>query len=97
MSDEWGDWHAHDGNRCPLPDGTYVQAVEADDGSFEGIVEKRPTRFGEVNVWDWADCAAQSVWEYRVIAYRIRKPRGLVILETLLADLPAPARPEVDA
>lgn len=32
-----------------------------------------------------------------IIRYRIRKPRGLTILEDLIADLPAPVGPKVDA
>jgi hypothetical protein len=42
--------------------------------------------------WDWTNS-----WECsRIIRYRIRKPRGLTLLENLIADLPAPVG-KVDA
>jgi len=36
-------------------------------------------------------------WPSLIIRYRIRKPLGLTILENLIADLPAPVGPKVDA
>ena len=85
MADEWGPWIEHDGRGCPLPDGVVVELVTADGERAAGIILK-----GEpgVNVWDWAECRAYRRWEWRLLRYRIRKPRGVIVLEALLADLP---------
>jgi hypothetical protein len=91
MSDEWGPWIEHSGRGYPVPPGTTVEAIER-SGRRE-IVTVR-WAFRSYNAWDWKtcpDCADQHV-----IRYRIRKPRGLTILQNLLAELPAPTRGRVE-
>lgn len=103
MSDreEWGPWIEHDGKSKPA-DGTVVHVVYATGTEMvrcvgvtkSGIAKTRrqlnywgPTY---ASAWLWAEpgrCAP-------IVRYRIRKPRGLTLLEDLIADLPAPVQPE---
>ena len=93
MSEEWGQWIEHDGNGCPCV-GMWVQAqfrnvrAHFSHGNFSGGVWEG--RAKGITNWTWPDPRGE------VIRYRIRKPRGLTILENLIADLPAPVR-KVDA
>lgn len=103
MSEEWGPWIDHDGKGCPCV-GEWVNGVER--SGFEDIwiagtcvvegdrVVGRTTDRGTDDCrWSW-DVPGNTVWpEYHIIRYRIRKPRGLTILESLLENLPE----EVDA
>ena len=87
MADEWGPWIEHDGiSWPPAPMGTIVHRVFSEAprrGIAKGRTEDvRPLCDGERGSWIGAAGAVQ------VIRYRIRKPRGLVVLESLLADLP---------
>jgi hypothetical protein len=79
---EYGPWIEHDGLGCPCV-GSFVHAVgycDIDDKSHEvwGIAEDNG---GES--WDWSNAP-----EYiRVILYRIRKPKGMQVLQGLLRDV----------
>lgn len=87
MSEEWGPWIEHDGKGCPCV-GQVVHLVLEDrfgcQAEFTGTPRSRTLRS-----WDWSYFPTFR----RVIRYRIRKPRGLTILEGLLENLPE----EVDA
>lgn len=89
MSEEWGPWIEHDGKGCPVKSGTIVMAeCEGPIGIFR-IVEAQALANGEG--WDWSLFGAimlDGTLNSRVIRYRIRKPRGLIILEKIIADLP---------
>lgn len=94
MSEEWGAWIEHDGKGCPCV-GQYAHVVSDCGDEFIGIVGSHP----QFNVsrypggsWNWKNRHLA-----RVLRYRIRKPRGLTILENLIADLPAPVGPKEDA
>jgi hypothetical protein len=89
--DEWGPWIDHDGRGCPCV-GKYSQWEMCSDIHWEIgtvdisgriIVSKRVIEGIAKNgsVWSWKDGF------YHVIRYRIRKPRGMAILEKLLTDL----------
>lgn len=92
---DWGPWIEHDGKGCPCV-GEYVHREyrfvhyrwrgrkdTVLSGNFAwGIAEDGPS-------WRW-----DPDWN-PVIRYRIRKPRGMTILENLIADLPAPVPDEV--
>ena len=86
MSDEsWGPWTLHDDSGMPLSvsPGDVVQVEFKCDGHISCEM-----------------LAAELDWHFPddpVAAFRIRKPRGLTILENLIADLPAPVGPKVDA
>lgn len=93
MREEWGPWIEHDGSGCPCV-GMYAQWVWDNGVIREGIagISRVNPITGEVlgarkgcgpNVWDWATKPIR-----RAIRYRIRKPRGMTILESLLENLP---------
>lgn len=86
MSEEWGPWIEHDQSGIPVPIGTIVhrvfdEPVKAGDavGNVEYIDAVREDERGS---WSGNPYAVQ------VIRYRIRKPRGMEVLEALLANLP---------
>lgn len=90
MSEDWGPWIEHDGRGCPCV-GRMVEFVVLD------LSGREITGIGIANgdsgsSWFWRRlffrrlCVDPDVLP--IIRYRIRKPRGMVVLETLLADLP---------
>ena len=92
--DQWGPWIEHDGKGCPcgIVAGDYMQA-EYRDGELHA---------GRVN--DATICAPNWIWpkpsgrEFATdcIRYRIRKPRGLTILERVAQDVTAPIKERVE-
>ena len=96
---EWGPWIEHDGKGCPCV-GQYVQAERTTFKIDECIAGADAIRdYGSANV-----CGSAWVWIKHpdlnndwFIRYRIRKPLGMVILEAILADLPAPVESPVTA
>jgi hypothetical protein len=84
MSEEWGPWIDHDGRGCPVSS-VMVQAVRIcrARGRLPCKVFYIPSSGGGKS-WDWQN---YPTWT-KVIRYRIRKPKGMVILESLIADLP---------
>jgi hypothetical protein len=83
MSEEWGPWIEHDGRGCPCV-GMWVE-VEAGDPHTKRILRKVEIR-RVTGLGGWLNSDFPAF--YVVQRYRIRKPRGMVILESLLADLP---------
>lgn len=93
---EWGEWQIHDGKGCP-PQliGQWVNCItELKSGGFRDI-ENRVVH-GKGASWDWQNFGQVNHrggrWT-RIIRYRIRKPRALLDLIQLIADLPAPVCP----
>ena len=86
-SNEWGSWIEHDGSGCPVI-GQYVQA------EFRRIIKKAPSHYVIISPKviegimrrNPANIHGDS-WNWRrgnpVLRYRIRKPRGLTILERI--------------
>ena len=85
--EEWGPWIDYDGAGCPsYAVGLYVQAKCAepwDHGQIRDIVEGVVSGRNAQSSWHWGINGCTDV-----IVYRIRKPRGMVILEGLLENLP---------
>lgn len=109
-NEDWGPWIEHDGNGCPLAIGT---VVEAEEGLLPNKVHVH-TRIGMVtetsktpgnppdfyNVWHWNEISPEDYGQnLLVLRYRIRKPRGMAMLDKVLADLdaPTPRKELVDA
>jgi len=80
MSDEWGPWIEHDGKGCPCV-GEYVHNVHNHGGEWFGIAGSQGGRS-----WDW------SANFSKIIRYRIRRHRGMAILNAILTNLPAPVK-----
>lgn len=90
MSDEqWGPWIEHDGKGCPCV-GMWVQCeVESRvtllnvDATVLGdrLLEYRPLVGGLHRSWHW------KPGFNAILRYRIRKPKGLTMLESILAEV----------
>lgn len=101
MSEEWGPWIEHDGKGQPVPTGTVGEAELrcgrvapfcAGLGSTRAGPYSPPKNYHGTSAWHWGGKPRVYVGD-EVIRYRIRKPRGLTILEGLLENMPE----EVDA
>ena len=93
MSEEWGPWIEHDGKGCPC----VGQIVECRWMDYDGTVSAEGYLEGPVGIarggpcWTWRVVAGVPIAApgfSAIIRYRVRKPRGLVILEQLLATIP---------
>lgn len=78
MSDEWGPWIKHDGKGCPCI-GQYAHVVHKCGTEQFSIVTGNP------NAWEWD--VDPDRWS-KIVKYRIRKPRAMLILEEILARIP---------
>lgn len=77
--EEWGPWIEHDGKGCPCV-GKMAHVVYNTSNEFVCIV------LGTPEVW-----IAEIPFLHKVIRYRIRKPRAILDLIQMIADLPVPA------
>lgn len=88
QQDEWTDWFEHDGKGCPdlVKEGMQIMAIDRGGKLHQGEifewVKNRPNW-----VWPKAWCLDP---EKDIIRYRIRKPRALLDLIQMIADLPEP-------
>ena len=93
MADEWGPWVEHDGRGCPpslVGHLVGVQFLTPGGGSREHVGRVSQVDVDRGGAWDWSLFGMPAgppgfVWG-KVIRYRIRKPRGMVVLEQILAD-----------
>lgn len=88
MSEEWGPWIEHDGNGYP-PEVIWrvcqVTQVCWSRGFFTEAEFVCLGHWPDGGSWNWGNYPETT----KVVRYRIRKPKGLKILEGILADLPA--------
>jgi hypothetical protein len=83
MSEEWGPWIEHHGDGCQCV-GMWVE-VEAGDPYTKEVQRKLEIR--RVNGrGGWLNSDFPVF--YVVIRYRIRKPKGMAVLESILQNLP---------
>jgi hypothetical protein len=90
MSDLWGPWIEHDGKGCPCIGATVQAFLEWDPGKVTGP-HTGVAGSGGGQMWDWSflGSVTDDGWFIRrIVRYRTRKPPGLLILESILADLP---------
>lgn len=90
MGNEWGPWVEHDGMGCPCVgmitqwefDADLIYKVGAVDIHGNEIIGPRTAQGRPENgeAWSW------TAGYYRVIRYRIRKPKGMTILEQLVKN-----------
>ena len=98
MSEEWGPWIEHDGQGCPCV-GMYFQG-EFDKRSFMELASS--TRLSPCGMKVEGVAAGGNSWLHdgitnsKITRYRIRKPRGLTMLERVARDVTAPIE-QVDA
>ena len=97
MADEWGPWRMHHGRG--FPECLRGVLIEIEVQQFTGRTKREVgiTTFRTATEhWDWRNfgkCSDRGWYWARVLAYRIHKPRGALILEQILADLPQPVDP----
>lgn len=88
MSEDWGPWIEHDFSvkKCPFKAGEYVHVLQwfcLRMNPEEVFIGFAPDWLVNHKFWErMGDYALHRV------RYRIRKPKGLQILEALLQDLP---------
>lgn len=93
MDDQWGPWIEHDLGGCPVQDGQIVEIHCRYDVDLEdqGIVTMG--RDYSTHYWSMADLTAVA-WLKKtgerlgILRYRVRKPRGLTLLENIANGYP---------
>ena len=90
---EWGPWIEHDGKGCPCV-GEYVQIeLNIPPATIPSFLRQTEPKLLEGIYPEGATTGAwSSVGFTRVIRYRIRRPRGMAILNAILTNLPAPVK-----
>lgn len=92
MPDEYGPWIEHDGLGCPLSSGTQVKIQHEDAHGYQTIYSATIIRDLDHPDWDHRNFRRVMNWRGltglagRVLAYSIRKPRGLLILQEIAAN-----------
>ena len=95
MSEEWGPWIEHDGAhiQTEFSLGDVVQVVSENNETGALYLSPpeivRPEDFARGN-WFLGESSHDT------LRYRVRRPRGLTILQDLTADIPQPVAPKVD-
>lgn len=102
----WGPWIEHDGKGCPvqgmlvethLRNGKVRQSIAGAECFKSGLSPNSP-----LSAWVWDEGKTAYRWpdgevgrvntNWQIIRYRIKHPRGLEILEGILAEIDAPVR-----
>jgi hypothetical protein len=89
---EWGPWIEHDGKGCPCV-GQFVEVVRRSGDVLCGIAGEECIRNGispnePGSGWVWILAPGfEGGWFVR---YRIRRPRGMEVLDHILANLDQP-------
>ena len=99
MDEECGPWIDHDGKSCP-----WGQVVRVVFRNLIGEVELGPTIAGSKGgqSWFWGDPSCKDTWSINkegkksipVVRYQIKKPKGLSLLEEILAEVKDTATPK---
>lgn len=90
--DEWGPWIEHDASPCPIAVGTWCEVIcRFRSGREESLQGRLGPKSKACPSWIMPDHLGP--WN-QVIRYRIRKPRGLTILQELIENLPTPTEKE---
>jgi len=93
---EWGPWIEYTGGGCPVLIGQIVHAVyDAPGYDLREIAAAENSKVIAVGV-DWvikaAECRDAEIWEKWIARYRIRKPRGLTLLENIAQSVSEPTK-----
>lgn len=88
MSEEWGPWIEHDGRGCPpeICVGKFMQAKYRNGKLHGGLI--RSTILNAPN-WFWPKRSGK-IFDTDCMEYRIRKPKGLTILEEIAQGIKQP-------
>ena len=82
MTEEWGPWIDHDGKGCPCV------------GQYVAIQVRGPVPSGSIPIGN-IDCDIAETWAWwhdgqydDIIRYRIRKPRAMKLLQSIVENPP---------
>lgn len=98
-TDEWGPWIEHDGSGQPNGlVGSYVSVVGiygysgAKAKAFEEVGHEKLVQSHSSPAWDWSNFGLliNGGREGKILRYRVRKPRGMAVLDAVMADLDTP-------
>lgn len=99
MDEEWGPWIDHDGKSCP-----WGQVVRVVLRNLTVDWERGPLIAGSMGgqSWFWDDPSCIDTWSTNkegkksipVVRYQIKKPKGLSLLEEILAEVKDTATPK---
>lgn len=107
--EEWGPWIDHDGSGYPVPEGTLVELEFLRECGFvaSGVRLNQRGKFRVARCkrggsWVYGSVHNQATWSLTsvgsrampIIRYRVKKPKGLTILEGLIQNLPEPTNTE---
>jgi len=81
---EYGPWIDHDGRGRPVPVGTVVE-VEAENITGLVTVITSVAMADAGSAWDWSSVCLDQPW--RATRYRVRKPRGMTVLDRILTSV----------
>jgi hypothetical protein len=93
QKEHWGPWITHDGRGIPVPVGTIVHVVghRGSESVARCEIREEDVPRDLTTAWHWATWGQENIRRHeRVVRYRVRKPRGLVMLEGLLEALDQP-------
>ena len=89
MTEEWSNWIEHDGKSCPV-EGQYVQAQFFSSNLWEGLAGEECKKInisvhGAGSSWTWSIFKQNSYsMQFGVKSYRIRKPKGMQVLDAIM-------------
>ena len=100
-NEEWSPWIKHDGGNCPLKVGQVakfrcrnglekVWVYGGKSFKMDGTEYKAAPEQKIVSIWQWRG-RPEAYW-FDAMEYQIKKPKGLTILENLIASLPTPVK-----
>lgn len=80
MVNDWGPWKDHFGNGCPLPVGTIAELM------YEDCIEISDIK-GGLSWYITDPLYIDGVIVMPILAYRVKKPKGLAMLEELIQEV----------
>jgi hypothetical protein len=92
---DWGPWIRHMGGGMPVPHGTVVEVYTLIIPT-DGVVQKIGIAGVDlIKSWNWTPKGRANFRSAPIDFYRVRKPRGLLVLEDILASVTEPKRNSV--
>ena len=85
--DEWGPWVDHGaGSKCPVDVGLFIEALHITRRGETPLCRGMVTlNIYNSACWEMADAYGSHAM---ITKYRIRKPRGMAVLEAIARDVP---------
>jgi hypothetical protein len=91
--EQWGPWVRHYGQGMPVLAGTVVEvlSLESAKQAKNGVVRRVGIAGVDlVNSWSWQPETRSKTKSLPIDLYRIKRPRGMEVLQQWLQELPQP-------